>query len=80
MKKLALHILMIILILTGSAVGGSAGNTKKVYDKNWNLKGYIRDDGHGTKKIYDKNWNNEGYIRDDTIYDKNWKRTGSVEK
>jgi len=79
-KKLALQILIITLIMTGPAVGTATGDTKRVYDKDWRLKGYIRDDGHGTKKIYDKNWNTEGYIRDDTIYDSNGNRTGKIEK
>ena len=80
MKRLALHILIVITIITGSAAGTAAGDTKKIYDKDWRVKGYISDDGHGTKKIYDRNWNTRGYIRDDTIYDRNGNRTGKIEK
>ena len=79
-KKLAIRILMMIMIITCSAAGAAAGDTKKIYDKDWRVKGYIRDDGHGTKKIYDRNWNTEGYIRDDTIYDRNGNRTGRIGK
>lgn len=80
MKKLALRFLTIVLILAGCACGAAAGDTRKVYDKDWRVKGYIRDDGHGTKKIYDKSWDTEGYVRDGTLYDRNGDRTGKIEK
>lgn len=80
MKRITLCILMAALIITGLASGGEARGTKRIYDKDWRLKGYIRDDGSGTKKIYDRNWNTQGYIRDDTIYDNNGNRTGRTEK
>jgi len=78
MKRIMLQALIALAIIVGFAATGSTGETKKVYDKNWNLKGYIQDDGRGTKKIYDKNWNTQGYIKDDHVYDKNWNRTGTV--
>lgn len=66
------------VILGGSTAAGSAGETTKIYDRNWNIKGYIRDDGGTTKKIYDKNWNLQGYIKEDRIYDRNWGRKGTL--
>ncbi len=66
------------VILAGSVAAGSAGETTKIYDRNWNIKGYIRDDGGTTKKIYDKNWDLQGYIKEDRIYDRNWNRTGTI--
>lgn len=78
MPGILLHVIVFTVIIAGIAGFGFAGETKKIYDQNWQLKGYVRDDGHGTKKIYDKNWNTEGYIRDDKIYDKNWNRKGTI--
>jgi hypothetical protein len=70
--------LALSVILAGSVTAGSAGETTKIYDNYWNVKGYVRDDGGTTKKIYDKKWNLRGYIREDRIYDRNWNRTGTL--
>ncbi|MHB8110481.1 MAG: hypothetical protein ACYDHW_10675 [Syntrophorhabdaceae bacterium] len=79
MKSIMLKCLIIVALITGFAAIGTTGETKKIYDKDWKLKGYIQDDGQGTKKIYDKDWKTEGYIKDDRIYDKNWNRKGTIE-
>ncbi len=78
MRTVLLQALILLAITIGFASTGSAGETKKVYDKNSNLKGYIQDDDRGTKKIYDKNWNTQNYIKDDHVYDKNWNRAGTI--
>jgi hypothetical protein len=39
----------------------------KVYDKEYNIIAYIKDD-----KLYDRNWNIKGYIEGDKVYDRKY--------
>jgi hypothetical protein len=62
MRKWYMPLIGMVLV---SCVGTSYGtrDTVKVYDKNWNLKGYVQDCGNGVSKIYNANWSTKGFMR-----------------
>lgn len=58
--------------------GSPNKETKSIYDKSWNRKGYIQKESKDSYTIYDKSWNRKGHIKDGSIYDKNWNRKGYI--
>lgn len=51
-----------------------AGETTKIYDNQYNLKGYVKDG-----KVYDTQWNHKYTIEGDKLYDRHYNKVGSVE-
>jgi hypothetical protein len=62
----------LILIVSILFALNLAYGQEKVYDKNWNTRIYVTEDG----QVFDKNWNRKGHIKDSRIYDKNWNPKG----
>ena len=81
MKTVLIAIFLVCIV----SVSGANAQTYKIYDKDWNLQGYIRKGSFANwYYIYDKNWNRKGCIKWNgfseryDIYDKDWSRQGYV--
>ncbi len=76
-RILVLFLLTISLVFLCSTFMVDTARGEKlygVYDLNWFLIYYMKDD-----VVYDKQWFLQYYIRDNALYDKNWQRRYFIE-
>ncbi len=52
----------------------SAAEALRVYDRDWNLRGYVKDG-----RVYDQNWKPQGQITGDRVCDEDWKLRCRIE-
>jgi hypothetical protein len=52
-----------------------ADGLTKVYDSQYNLKGYVQDG-----KVYDTSWKHKYTIKDDNLYDTTYNKIGRVDR
>ncbi len=64
-RCIGLAALLVIITVTSSI--GQTGQTKAVYDVNWHLRYYMKDNA-----LYNLDWQLQYYIRDDSVFDKGW--------
>ena len=57
--------LFVIIMVASSA--GQTGPLQAVYDLNWQLRYYLKDN-----TLYSLDWQIQYYIRDDSVFDKRW--------
>ena len=73
MKRFLTGIILAALILCFS-LSETLAQDVNIYDKDWRLKGRVRDG-----KIYGLDMKVEGYIKEGRIYDQNWMLKGFIE-
>lgn len=62
---IALAALFVIIMVVSSA--GQTGPLQAVYDLNWQLRYYLKDN-----TLYSLDWQIQYYVRDDSVFDKRW--------
>lgn len=93
MKRSILGAVLVLAVVAGCAgqrrfqypPKETAGSESfRVYDRDWNLRAYVKKGFTDQYCIYDRDWQTKGYIKRNRfserweIYDRNWKRKGYV--
>ena len=67
-------ILLSILLAVLWCPPPSAAEALRVYDRDGNLRGYVKDG-----RVYDQNWRPQGQIKGDRVYDEEWRLRYRIE-